>query len=37
MAKLKKTVRGIIVVHPMTELGREMDLKEMTGFANTAF
>ena len=37
MGKLKKTVRGIIVVHPMTELGREMDLKEMTGFANTAF
>ncbi|WP_148872813.1 DUF2810 domain-containing protein, partial [Serratia marcescens] len=23
--------------HPMTALGREMDLKEMTGFAKTAF
>ncbi|WP_288726435.1 DUF2810 domain-containing protein, partial [uncultured Enterobacter sp.] len=24
-------------VHPMTELGREMGLKEMTGFCKTAF
>ncbi|MEG0534060.1 MAG: DUF2810 domain-containing protein, partial [Citrobacter sp.] len=24
-------------VHPMTELGREMGLKEMTGFSKTAF
>ena len=31
MGKLKKSVRGT-VVHPMTELGREMGLKEMTGF-----
>jgi ribosome-associated protein len=30
-------VRGIIVVHPMTALGREMGLKEMTGFAKTDF
>lgn len=37
MGKLKKSVRGLIVVHPMTELGREMGLKEMTGFAKTAF
>jgi len=26
-----------VVVHPMTELGREMGLKEMTGFSKTAF
>lgn len=37
MGALKKSVRGIVVVHPMTALGREMGLKEMTGFAKTAF
>ncbi|MGE9592329.1 DUF2810 domain-containing protein, partial [Escherichia coli] len=25
------------VVHPMTALGREMGLEEMTGFSKTAF
>ncbi|ALB72332.1 YibL family ribosome-associated protein [Cronobacter muytjensii] len=37
MGKLKKSVRGLVVVHPMTALGREMGLKEMTGFAKSAF
>ncbi|MBK4556947.1 DUF2810 domain-containing protein, partial [Enterobacter hormaechei] len=37
MGKLKKSVRGLEVVHPKTELGREMGLKEMTGFSNTAY
>ncbi len=37
MGKLKKSVRGLIVVHPMTALGREMGLKEMTGFAKSEF
>ncbi|EKB9457526.1 YibL family ribosome-associated protein [Salmonella enterica] len=37
MGKLKKSVRGLIVVHPMTALGREMGLKEMTGFSKTEF
>jgi len=37
MGKLKKSVRGLVVVHPMTALGREMELKEMTGFAKTEF
>ncbi|MCU6677968.1 YibL family ribosome-associated protein [Leclercia tamurae] len=37
MGKLKKSVRGLVVVHPMTELGREMGLKEMTGFSKTEF
>lgn len=37
MGTLKKKVRGIVVVHPMTALGREMGLKEMTGFARTEF
>ncbi|RWR03269.1 hypothetical protein ED28_02940 [[Pantoea] beijingensis] len=37
LGTLKKSVRGIVVVHPMTALGREMGLKEMTGFAKKAF
>lgn len=37
MGKLKKSVRGLVIVHPMTALGREMGLKEMTGFARTEF
>ncbi|WP_031522078.1 YibL family ribosome-associated protein [Siccibacter colletis] len=37
MGKLKKSVRGLVVVHPMTALGREMGLKEMTGFSKTEF
>ena len=37
MGALKKSVRGLIVVHPTTALGREMGLKEMTGFARTPF
>lgn len=37
LGKLKKSVRGIVVVHPMTALGREMGLDVMTGFANTEF
>ncbi|MEA1062963.1 YibL family ribosome-associated protein [Erwinia sp. HR93] len=37
MGKLKKSVRGLVVVHPMTALGREMGLEEMTGFARTPF
>ena len=37
MGKLKKSVRGLVVVHPMTALGREMGLKEMTGFARSEF
>lgn len=37
MGKLKKSVRGLVVVHPMTAPGREMGLKEMTGFARSEF
>lgn len=37
MGALKKSVRGIVVVHPMTALGREMGLQEVTGFARTTF
>ncbi|EIC85612.1 YibL family ribosome-associated protein [Serratia sp. M24T3] len=37
MGSFKKAVRGVIVVHPMTALGREMGLKAVTGFAKKAF
>lgn len=37
MGALKKSVRGLVVVHPMTALGREMGLKEMTGYAPKPF
>ncbi|MGV3346809.1 YibL family ribosome-associated protein [Enterobacteriaceae bacterium LUAb1] len=37
LGALKKKVRGLVVVHPMTALGREMGLEVMTGFAHSAF
>lgn len=37
LGKLKKAVRGLVIVHPMTALGREMELDEMTGFSKTDF
>ena len=37
MGKLKKSVRGLVIVHPMTALGREMNLNDVTGFAKTEF
>ncbi|EKT60850.1 YibL family ribosome-associated protein [Providencia sneebia] len=37
LGKLKKTVRGLVIVHPMTALGREMGLDDMTGFSKTDF
>lgn len=37
MGALKKSVRGLIVVHPTSALGRELGLKEMTGYARAAF
>ncbi|MGB0895138.1 MAG: YibL family ribosome-associated protein [Parashewanella sp.] len=37
MGKLKKSVRGLVVVHPMTALGREMGLKKVTGYAPAKF
>ncbi|MFB9998176.1 MULTISPECIES: YibL family ribosome-associated protein [Providencia] len=37
MGKLKKSVRGLVIVHPMTALGREMELDAMTGFSKTDF
>ncbi|WP_076408759.1 YibL family ribosome-associated protein [Shewanella sp. UCD-KL12] len=37
MGKLKKSVKGLVVVHPMTALGREMGIKVVTGFAHKEF
>ncbi|HHE6471073.1 TPA: YibL family ribosome-associated protein [Providencia rettgeri] len=37
LGKLKKSVRGLIIVHPMTALGREMELDVMTGFSKADF
>ncbi|RKF20261.1 YibL family ribosome-associated protein [Alginatibacterium sediminis] len=37
MGKLKKSVKGLVVVHPMTAAGREMGLKEVTGYAAKKF
>ncbi|PMH43096.1 hypothetical protein BCU68_03655 [Vibrio sp. 10N.286.49.B3] len=37
MGKLKKSVKGLIVVHPMTKIGKELGLKVMTGYAPKSF
>jgi hypothetical protein len=37
IGKLKKSVRGLIIVHPMTKLGKELGLDVMTGFASRVF
>ncbi|MEH6558509.1 MAG: YibL family ribosome-associated protein [Oceanicoccus sp.] len=37
MGKLKKSVRGLIVVHPMTALGREIQVDVVTGYAPSKF
>ncbi|PWI34320.1 hypothetical protein DI392_04195 [Vibrio albus] len=37
LGKLKKSVRGLVVVHPMTKLGKALRLEVMTGFAPRQF
>ena len=37
MGKLKKSVKGLVVIHPMTAIGREMGLTEVTGYAPAKF
>ncbi len=37
MGKLKKLVRGLVVVHPMTALGRQMGVIKVTGYAPKPF
>lgn len=37
MGKLKKTVRGLVVVHPLTALGKQMGIAKVTGYAPKDF
>jgi len=37
MGKFKKSVRGLIVVHPLTGVGREIGVDVVTGFAPKKF
>lgn len=37
MGKLKKSVRGLVVVHPLTALGRELAIEKVTGFSPKKF
>jgi len=37
MGKFKKSVRGLVVVHPLTSLGKEMGISEVTGYAPKPF
>jgi len=37
MGKLKKSVRGLVVVHPLTALGKDMGVEAVTGFAPKEF
>ena len=37
LGKLNKSVKGLVVVHPLTALGREMGIKDVTGFAPAKF
>ena len=37
MGKFKKSVRGLVVVHPLTTLGKEMGISEVTGYAPKPF
>tara|TARA_R110001592_G_scaffold362635_1_gene677493 strand:- start:70613 stop:70969 length:357 start_codon:yes stop_codon:yes gene_type:complete len=37
MGKLKKSVRGLVVVHPLTAIGRELTIEKVTGFAPKEF
>ncbi len=33
MGKLKKSVKGLVIVHPMTKIGKELRIEVMTGYA----
>ena len=37
MGKLKKSVRGLVVVHPLTAIGRELTIEKVTGFSPKKF
>lgn len=37
MGAFKKTTRGVVIVHPLTALGRALKLENVTGYANQSF
>ncbi|WP_070963876.1 YibL family ribosome-associated protein [Vibrio sonorensis] len=37
LGKLKKSVKGLVVVHPLTKIGKSLRLDAMTGFAPKEF
>ena len=37
MGKLKKSVKGLVIVHPMTKIGKELRIEVMTGYAPKKF
>lgn len=37
LGKLKKRVKGLVVVHPLTKLGKELRIEVVTGFAEKSF
>ncbi|GAK85982.1 hypothetical protein JCM19238_3572 [Vibrio ponticus] len=37
LGKLKKSVKGLVIVHPMTKIGKQLRLDAMTGFAPKKF
>lgn len=37
LGKLKKSVKGLVIVHPMTKVGKQLRLEVMTGFAPKPF
>ncbi|MDB1125645.1 YibL family ribosome-associated protein [Vibrio algarum] len=37
LGQLKKKVKGIVVVHPLTKIGKELRLEVVTGFAPKEF
>ncbi|EGU43159.1 hypothetical protein VII00023_18364 [Vibrio ichthyoenteri ATCC 700023] len=37
LGKLKKSVKGLVIVHPMTKMGKQLRIEVMTGFAPKKF
>lgn len=37
LGKLKKSVKGLVIVHPTTKIGKTLRLEAMTGFAPKPF
>ncbi|WP_413282577.1 YibL family ribosome-associated protein [Vibrio sp. MA40-2] len=37
LGKLKKRVKGLVIVHPLTKIGKELRLEAVTGFAAKEF